>query len=588
MLATAFFSGCSTVVRIDSNPSGANVMVNGRSLGTTPIAEYQVSDPAKPVEAYFTLPGYFPEQVSQMVGNPPTPIVAQLAPRTLKRDFDIATQPSGAAVTLEGQPAGTTPTTLNVSFQRDTKNSPWIPQKVTVSKVNYQSESVVLTDSLPSVQPIALTLLKDEKVYNLTAVNADGAALNADVTLDGKVVGKTPYKLAITYQRADKSLPWPKFAVSVEIPGQYKPAKAELNYTHALDLPFRLEAVTEIVAKISSPEVVMTPLGATFKFIDRSARAMLRTSEDSGAITDLKQVTNFDRQDMRPDNRIQTISSFTITPDGQNVIFSLTETDEGGEHYSNLLIKRADDSSGGISRLTQGTRFYDTQPFIANDGSNYMVFTSNRGERDKPDVFRVTLAENRLTGGISRLTNDSRLNYLPTYGDSNRQLYYLSIEPSFPKAEPYISSIRFDGSLPTQLPVNGIQLNNTHPDKIYFVRIDSDSKKKQIYSITADGKLETALINQEDFRNSNCTQPYASADGHKILFVSDHTTDPKDKPNNDIYVVNSDGSNLQRLTYNESEDWQPMWSPAEEGVVFFLSTRGGATNIWRFKLVTGH
>ena len=51
--------------------------------------------------------------------------------------------------------------------------------------------------------------------------------------------------------------------------------------------------------------------------------------------------------------------------------------------------------------------------------------------------------------------------------------------------------------------------------------------------------------------------------------------------------MNTDGTNLQFLTTNESDDMMPIPSPTEENVVYFLSTRGGATNIWRFKLNLG-
>ncbi len=47
------------------------------------------------------------------------------------------------------------------------------------------------------------------------------------------------------------------------------------------------------------------------------------------------------------------------------------------------------------------------------------------------------------------------------------------------------------------------------------------------------------------------------------------------------------GTGLHRLTQNGSDDIMPAWSPSEEGVVYFLSNRGGAYNIWRFKLSTG-
>jgi hypothetical protein len=587
LLTALSFSGCATTVRVESNPPGAVVTIGGKALGSTPT-QWQVENTGKPVTVNFTLPGYFPENFVYTAGNNPMPISATLEPTKLPKSFDVVSEPAGASVALNGTAVGAAPVTVPVEFTRDRKDAPWISQRLTVALANYETEMITLTSGLASVPPVALTLLKDARIYAFTATNLDGATLNAEVKLDGKPVGKTPLDLPITYQRSDKTKPWPKFSASVDLPGQYKPAVVELNYTRDPKIPLKLEAITEITAMVYTPEVAMTPVGAQFKFTERATVATLRTSDDSTAMTDLKQVTKFDRQDMQPANRIQTISGFTLTPDGQNAVFALSDVDEAGNRYSNLFIKRADEVSGGVSRLTSGARFFDSQPFIANDGSNYLVFTSNRGDRAKPDIFRVNLVENRLSGGISRLTNDNRFNFQPTYGDSNRQLFYLSVEPAFPKAEVQISSIRFDGSLPTQLPVMGEQINNTHAEKVFFVKIDSDTKKRQIYSITTDGKLETALLNQEDFKKANCFQPYVSADGQRVLFVSDRTGDDKERPNNDIYVVNFDGTNLQRLTYNESDDTLPMWSPTEEGVVYFLSTRGGATNIWRLKLVSGH
>jgi Tol biopolymer transport system component len=333
----------------------------------------------------------------------------------------------------------------------------------------------------------------------------------------------------------------------------------------------------------------MTPTGVSFKAAQISAIASLNPRESAEIVADLKPVTNFVRKDLKEAaaTRAESINSFCITPDGQHVLFSLSEHDEQGSLYSNLFIKQTDDVASGVARLTQGNRYWDTLPYIANDGSNFLVFASNRSERSKPDVFRVNLIDNRLSGGISRLTNDTRFNFAPTYGDSNRQLFYLSVEPNFPLADFQVSSIRFDGSLPTQLPISAIEINNTFAERVFFVKMDDDTKKKQIYSITAEGKLETALINQEEFRKSNCFNPAVSTDGAHILFVSDQGVDDQGRHNNDIYMVNADGTNLQRLTQNPSDDVLPTWSPSEEGVVFFLSNRGGVYNIWRLKLVAG-
>jgi Tol biopolymer transport system component len=373
------------------------------------------------------------------------------------------------------------------------------------------------------------------------------------------------------------------------VPAKYKPEPRVIDYPGGTSLAFKLQAITEITTAFVYPALVMTPTGIAFKASQINAIASLNPRESAEIVADLKPVTNYVRKDLKEAaaTRAESINSFCITPDGQHILFSLTEHDEQGSLYSNLFIKQTDDVASGVARLTQGNRYWDTLPYIANDGSNFLVFASNRSERSKPDVFRVNLIDNRLSGGISRLTNDTRFNFAPTYGDSNRQLFYLSVEPNFPLADFQVSSIRFDGSLPTQLPISAIEINNTFAERVFFVKMDDDTKKKQIYSITAEGKLETALINQEEFRKSNCFNPAVSTDGAHILFVSDQGVDDQGRHNNDIYMVNADGTNLQRLTQNPSDDILPTWSPSEEGVVFFLSNRGGVYNIWRLKLVAG-
>lgn len=583
-----FAAGCVAPLPVTTTPTGATAIFDGKTLGPTPL-QY-TPEGNKPVAVEFQLDGYFPESFTFQ----PTPeakgISAQLAPRTLAKTHDFTSAPDGAAVAIDGRAAGTTPITgAKIVFDRDDKNSPWKSKSVTFSKANYQSETVTLTAETTALPKVDLGLLREDRVYRITATNPEGAELNADVTLNGQVVGQTPLKLPITFQRATKTTPWPQFKLSVEIPAKYQPAAATLEFANrALAVGFKLEPVTEIVTTLTYPALVMTPTGVAFRFQRSTATAVLNTREPAEIISDLKPVTNFGRQDVKDTaSRAECINSFCVSPDGQNIIFSLTERDDQGGFYSNLSIKRADDVGGGVARLTQGPRYADTLPYIANDGSNYLVFASNRTDRTKPDIFRVNLVENRLSGGISRLTNDSRYNFGPSYGDSNRQLFYLSTEPNFPTAESQISSIRLDGSLPTQLSISALELNNVFAEKVYFVRLDEDTKKKQIYSITADGKLETALLNQEDFRTSNCFNPSVSPDGTRVLFVSDHGTDDRGRHNHDIYLVNSDGSNLQRLTHNGSDDLMPAWSFSEEGVIFFLSNRGGAYNVWRLKVSGG-
>jgi len=581
-----FFGGCASPIPVTSNPPGATAYVGGKSVGATPT---QVTlDGNKPVEVEFQLDGYFPEQLTFTPGGSNPQITARLEPRKLEKKFDVTSTPDGASLTLDGAPAGATPqSALAVTFTRNEKTDPWKTRQLVVAKTDYQSETLTLSSASEAVQRVELALLREEKVYTISAANSDGAELNADVALNGAVVGKTPLRLPVVFQRANKQMAWPKFALSVEIPAKYKPAQQTLEFRGPVKLAFKLEAVTEIPTKRSRAAAIMTPTGAELQSVSTTALAMLNTHEPGEIVSSLKPVTNLVRQDVADaaSSRTESVNSFCVTPDGQNVVFSQTERDETGNLYANLYIKRADDSSGGISRLTSGTRYWDYAPYIANDGSNYLVFTSNRGDRKKLDVFRVNLIDNRLSGGISRLTSDGRFNYAPTYGDSNRQLFYLSLEPDFPKAESQINSIRIDGSLPTQMSISALEINNAYAEKIFYVKRDADTRNEQIFSITPEGKLETALLNQEEFRRANCFNPAVSPDGSRLLFVSNHGTDEQGRPHNDIYLVNTDGSGLQRLTQNGSDDLLPAWSPSEEGVIFFLSNRGGAYNVWRMKLV---
>ena len=299
------------------------------------------------------------------------------------------------------------------------------------------------------------------------------------------------------------------------VPAKYKPESRVIDFTGGTSLEFKLQPITEITTVFVYPTLVMTPTGVAFKAAQVKAIASLNIREPAEIVSDFKPVTNYGRKDLKEAaaTRTDSVNSFCVTPDGQHVLFSLTEHDEQENFHSNLLIKQTDDVASGVSRLTVGNR-WDTLPDIANDGSNHLVFASNRGDRSKPDIYRVHLVDNRLASGISRLTNDTRFNFAPTYGDSNRQLYYLSVEPNYPMADSQISSIRFDGALPTVgIGPGALEINNTFADKVYYVKIDEDSKKKQIFSMTTDGKLETALINQEDFKRNNCFNPAVSSDG---------------------------------------------------------------------------
>jgi TolB protein len=65
-----------------------------------------------------------------------------------------------------------------------------------------------------------------------------------------------------------------------------------------------------------------------------------------------------------------------------------------------------------------------------------------------------------------------------------------------------------------------------------------------------------------------------SADGTKMAFCS-----TEDESNSEIYVCNSDGGNIRRLTYNRAIDTAPSWSPTGREIAF-TSDRLGSPQIY--------
>ena len=94
----------------------------------------------------------------------------------------------------------------------------------------------------------------------------------------------------------------------------------------------------------------------------------------------------------------------------------------------------------------------------------------------------------------------------------------------------------------------------------------------EIYMMDADGGNEQRLTNNRQ----NDRYPSWSPDGERIAFSSDRKGDLE---NFDIYVMDADGGNQRRLTNHRSDDGYPSWSPDGKRIVF-SSQRDGNSEIY--------
>ena len=74
--------------------------------------------------------------------------------------------------------------------------------------------------------------------------------------------------------------------------------------------------------------------------------------------------------------------------------------------------------------------------------------------------------------------------------------------------------------------------------------------------------------------------PNVSPDGKGIAFSVRDTDIEANKGRFDVWLIGVDGSNLRRLTTAPENDTDPRWS-ADGKYIYFLSSRGGASQVWR-------
>lgn len=101
--------------------------------------------------------------------------------------------------------------------------------------------------------------------------------------------------------------------------------------------------------------------------------------------------------------------------------------------------------------------------------------------------------------------------------------------------------------------------------RILFSRFSGGNN--EIYVMDADGSNQQNLSNNP----SNDWWPSSSPDGTKIAFTA------RRDGNDEIYVMNPDGTNQQRLTFNTSTDYEASWSP-DGTKIAFTAFRDGNNN----------
>lgn len=204
-----------------------------------------------------------------------------------------------------------------------------------------------------------------------------------------------------------------------------------------------------------------------------------------------------------------------------------------------------------------------------HDGSDVQRLTDSRALRPvwSPDGTQIAF--------LSAQDGNGNIFLMEADGSNPRNLTNSAGDDSDPAWSPDGTHIAFSAKIDKEIDiyviaVDGSDLQNLtenndaddhtpqwSPDgtQIAYVSKDNASPNRQIYLMNADGTDNINLSNSD----SGNLAPAWSPDGTQIAFLSN-----RDGTTSSIYVMNNDGSNLQRLTFMGTVR-EPIWSTGTMG-----------------------
>jgi len=244
------------------------------------------------------------------------------------------------------------------------------------------------------------------------------------------------------------------------------------------------------------------------------------------------------------------------SPDGKQIVF---EADRNGDGKGEIYLVSA--SGGTPQPLTTGAaenRAADWSP----DGKR-IAFMSDRD--GKLDIFVMNADGSNVQKVVDTGLND----YMPAWSPDGKQIVFFAA--NWPSVKQDIYVVNADGSALRKLTDTPSVVDEDpawSPDGSKIVFQSDRDGNFEIYRMNPDGSNQQRVSRNTfpdywpDWWMPASPRSAAPASG-KIAFVSDRDG------NGEIYVMNADGSNPQRLTRNAQWDGLPCWSPDGTRIAYY-------------------
>jgi TolB protein len=257
-----------------------------------------------------------------------------------------------------------------------------------------------------------------------------------------------------------------------------------------------------------------------------------------------------------------------VDPTGKWIAFSSTRHSE----HSALYLQRSNGVS--VTQLT-GDESDAANPAFSPDGKQ-VAFSSNRG--GNWNIYTMEVDGRNVTQITNGLSQDMHPSFSPdgtrlvfsSLAKSNQwELWTITLATSerrmigyglFPSWSPDKTMDRIAFQRPRQ--------RGSHFFSVWTLDL-IDGEARRLTEITASG-------------NAAIVSPAWSPDGKKLAFTTivepKRTADGKTAGQQDVWIVNVDGTGRRRLTDGNGTNLTPYW--AVDNRVYFVSDRGGNPAVW--------